>query len=378
MKQEEIYLEDITRHIEGVIKAEDENNISTEINEYVITAELAGKSNPGGMLPGLFHQLSQKSFNQCVWISGDFGSGKSHLLKILSYVLENRVSVDDKPCTEIFAEKAKNIDFELEGDIRRAAKIPTQCILFNIQANYDGIASNTKNDPILNVFLKVFNEKLGYDEKKPAMAEIERHIDRKGKLQFLHEEYCRRFGVEWIKARKNALLQPQKLGEIYAEIEGISIESATQTILDSFKTYTLDIDGFADMIKEYLDKQVPGFRFIFCVDEVGQFIANDVLRMLSLQTIAEALVTKTAGRAFMMVTSQVDINATIGDLNKQQKHDFSRIQGRFSIKIPLTSANADEVIQKHRTRMCGSFPRRTRTRTKKSRRAGSARICSFG
>lgn len=345
MKQQDIYLKDITRHIEGVIKAGDENNISTEINEYVITAELAGKSKPGGMLPGLFNQLAQKNFNQCVWISGDFGSGKSHLLKILSYVLENRL-VDNNYCAELFADKAKDIDFELEGNIRRAAKIPTQCILFNIQANHDGIASNIKIDPILNVFLKVFNEKLGYDKTKPALAEIERHIDRKGKLQFLYDEYRRRFGKEWIEARKNTALQPQKLGEIYAEIEGVSVESATQTIQDAFKTYTLDIDGFADMIKAYLDTQTVGSRLIFCVDEVGQFIANDVQRMLSLQTIAEALVTKTAGRAFMMVTSQVDINATIGDLNRQQKHDFSRIQGRFSLKIPLTSANADEVIQK--------------------------------
>ena len=66
MKQQDIYLKDITRHIEGVIKAGDENNISTEINEYVITAELAGKSKPGGMLPGLFNQLAQQNFNQCV------------------------------------------------------------------------------------------------------------------------------------------------------------------------------------------------------------------------------------------------------------------------------------------------------------------------
>jgi hypothetical protein len=68
--------------------------------------------------------------------------------------------------------------------------------------------------------------------------------------------------------------------------------------------------------------------------------------MLSLQTIAESLGTKTEGKSFMIVTSQNDIDATLGELNAQKKHDFSRIQGRFTSKIPLTSSNADEVIQK--------------------------------
>lgn len=85
---------------------------------------------------------------------------------------------------------------------------------------------------------------------------------------------------------------------------------------------------------------------MFLVDEVGQFIAENVKLMLSLQTIAETLSLKTQGQSFLIVTSQNDLNATIGDLNAKQKHDFSRIQGRFATKIPLTSANADEVIQK--------------------------------
>ena len=68
--------------------------------------------------------------------------------------------------------------------------------------------------------------------------------------------------------------------------------------------------------------------------------------MLSLQTIAEGLTDKTDGRAFIVVTSQMDMESTLGDLNAQQSNDFSRIQGRFTTRIFLTSANADEVIQR--------------------------------
>ena len=47
-----------------------------------------------------------------------------------------------------------------------------------------------------------------------------------------------------------------------------------------------------------------------------------------------------------IVTSQMDIDATLGNLEKQQEYDFSRIQARFTTRISLTSANADEVIQR--------------------------------
>ena len=43
---------------------------------------------------------------------------------------------------------------------------------------------------------------------------------------------------------------------------------------------------------------------------------------------------------------QEDIEKVVGDMSKSQQNDFSRIQARFKIKVPLTSANVDEVIEK--------------------------------
>jgi len=90
MKQKELYLKDIYRPIEGVIKANDERHLLQELEEYVLTNELLGISNRNKMLPGLFEELTKSNFNSSIWISGYFGSGKSHLLKMLSLVLENK------------------------------------------------------------------------------------------------------------------------------------------------------------------------------------------------------------------------------------------------------------------------------------------------
>lgn len=341
MIQEHIYTQDINRIINGVIKASSTADLANEVKEYVITAEQQKKS----LLPALFKMLVPPAVPTCVWISGDFGSGKSHLLKILSYVLENQLALDGRKVADIFADKAGD-DFELRADITNACRIPTETVLFNIQEKLDGVSKNSV-DPVLNIFLKEFNRKLGFDDKKPEIAEIERYFASKGKYQFLKDEYQRLYGMPWEeKGRKTVLLQLQKLAKIFAAMEGIDEQTAYSNLKSAIDNYKLDIDGFVALVKDHLDKSAPGTRFIFFVDEVGQFIGKDVHRMLSLQTIAEGLVDKTGGRATLMVTSQMDIDATLGNLEKQQEYDFSRIQGRFTTRINLTSANADEVIQR--------------------------------
>jgi predicted transcriptional regulator len=345
MKQKELYLKDIYRPIEGVIKANDERHLLQELEEYVLTNELLGISNRNKMLPGVFEELTKYNFNSSIWISGYFGSGKSHLLKMLSLVLENK-EINGVKCADVFAKKATE-DFELERNIKKVATTPTESILFNIAAKSDGITSmGSAIDPVLSIFLKVFNELLGYDPLNPEIAEVERHLASIGKYDFLKSEYQKRFNKSWEKGREAIFLNQHELAEIYAEIKSISTDEANRFIDNLINNYKLDIEGFGELVSKYIKSKQPGFRLVFCVDEVGQFIAENVRLMLSLQTIAETLSFKTQGQSFLIVTSQNDLNATIGDLNARQAHDFSRIQGRFAVKLPLTSANADEVIQK--------------------------------
>lgn len=345
MIQEELYLKDINRTIDGVIKANDDRHLLQELDEYVLTNELLGISNKNKMLPGLFEELSKSNFNSSIWISGYFGSGKSHLLKMLSLVLENK-DINGTKCATIFSDKAKS-DFELERNIKTVANIQAKTILFNIAAKSDGITSmGSTIDPVLSIFLKVFNEMLGYDPLNPEIAEVERHIESIGKYDFFKAEYQKRFNKSWEKGREAIFLNQHELAVLYGEIKSITTDEANRFIENQINNYKLDIEGFCEMVSKYVNANPKGFRLIFCVDEVGQFIAENVKLMLSLQTIAETLSVKTKGQAFMIVTSQNDIEATLGEINTQRKHDFSRIQGRFAIKIPLTSANADEVIQK--------------------------------
>ena len=118
-------------------------------------------------------------------------------------------------------------------------------------------------------------------------------------------------------------------------------------ILDKYRSdYSLSIEDFADQVNAYIEDQEKDFRLNFFVDEVGQYVADNVKLMTNLQTIAESLATKSRGRAWIIVTAQEDMNTVVGEMNKQQSNDFSKIQARFKNRMKLTSADVAEVIQK--------------------------------
>ena len=97
-------------------------------------------------------------------------------------------------------------------------------------------------------------------------------------------------------------------------------------------------------MKAWIDQQEPNFRLNFLIDEVGQYIADNVKLMTNLQTIAESLNTICKGQAWIIVTAQQEMASVIGDLTQRQENDFSKIQARFSNRIPLNSADVAEVI----------------------------------
>lgn len=124
-------------------------------------------------------------------------------------------------------------------------------------------------------------------------------------------------------------------------------EAACHRWIDHAETdFSLTIENFTRWVKEYLDTKSTDHRIFFFVDEVGQFIGQDGHLMLNLQTITEDLGVACNGRAWVIVTSQEDIDTAIGSLSQARTNDFSKIQGRFNTRLSLSSANTDEVIQR--------------------------------
>jgi len=335
MQLQELFEKDVARPIEGVIKADDDASLHQELDEYVITNEV------GVRLDKFLDAYRNYSGANGVWISGFFGSGKSHLLKIIALLLENR-SLDDVKALDIFLAKAKCRDDQIfASDLKQAVAIPSESILFNIDQKAD-IISKTEIDALIAVFVKVFDEHCGYYGKQAYIAQFERELDADGLFDLFKTTFQSNTGKDWTWGRTRAKRMAQEIDKTYNAITNQSVTNILDKYRDDFR---LSIEDFAEQIKAYIDTKAPGFRLNFFVDEVGQYVADNIKLMTNLQTVAESLATKCKGQAWVIVTAQEDMKTVVGEEGKQQGNDFTKIQARFKNRMKLTSQDVAEVIQ---------------------------------
>ncbi|WP_164102234.1 BREX system P-loop protein BrxC [Candidatus Laterigemmans baculatus] len=348
MKVKQLFERDIFRSINGVVKADqlDESSVWQELDEFVITQEL--DKHLRKFFASYLEAIDRPNDpdvagNIGVWVSGFFGSGKSHFIKVLSYLLENKPhshNGQSKEAVEFFEPKIQ--DAMLFGDIKRAVASNTDVILFNIDSKADTKAGR---DAILTVFLKVLNDMQGFCPDHPHIAHMERYLKSKGKLQTFEDAFREFSGSDWKDERDAYQFHHDQTVDAFSAATGQSKDAAEKWIDGAEEKFSLTVENFCRWVKEYLDSQGSDHRVIFLVDEVGQFIGGDTHLMLNLQTIAEDLGTMCQGRAWIVVTSQEDIDAVLGEMRTTKSHDFSKIQGRFKTRLSLSSANVDEVIQ---------------------------------
>ncbi|QPN68102.1 BREX system P-loop protein BrxC [Synechococcus sp. CBW1006] len=336
----ELFAKPVDRPIDGVIKADDERHLQVELDEYVVTREVS--KGLGAFTDAYLHNPTANG----VWISGFFGSGKSHLLKMLSLMLdiEKRVGEQGHRPAEILLPKVG--DEILRADLKKATAIPARSILFNIDQKFD-TKGGDKESPILDVFFKVLNELQGYYGKQGYIAQFEYDLDKRGKLDSFKKTYRETIGSDWENDRKAVLTATKSdFAKAYSIHAGVSESDALRIIDDAKDSFKLSIEDFGQRVKEYLDSKPPGFRLNFFVDEAGQFIGQERSRLLNLQTVVESLATATNGRATVFITSQADLEGVLGQVKFEQADDLSRIQGRFKTKMNLASADVQEVIQR--------------------------------
>lgn len=336
MKLNEIFLKDVNRSIEGVVKADDVDHLGVEVEEYVFTNDAAKGVGP------LLEEYTNYTNANGVWISGFFGSGKSHLLKMLAHLLGD-VEGQAFPRGQVSDSfLSKTDDAMLTASLKKAATIPAKSLLFNIDQKATLIAKD-QTDALLKVFVKVFDESRGYFGNDGAVARFEEDLDKRGQYEAFKTAFEKQAGIDWAQGREQTALEAHHIDTAFAEING----GANPGIIEQYqKSYAVSIEDFATSVKAWIDLQEPGYRLNFFVDEVGQFIADDVKLMLNLQTIAESLNTRCKGQSWVFVTSQEDMDKVVGDRTKQQGNDFSKIQARFSTKVKLTSQDVEEVISK--------------------------------
>lgn len=335
MKIQNMFQKDINRDINGVIKVSqnDENSLRQELSEYIITKEL--RRHFRTFFDNYSKAIDYPTDKIGVWISGFFGSGKSHFLKILSYLLENK-EVCGKKAMDYFADKFD--DPMMYATAVKCVSVPTESILFNI--DIEGPITKDKT-AVLRVFAKMFYNHCGFYGDDLKIAKLERFIEKQGKTEQFRAAFEEVNGAPWVETRDSFAFFEDDIVEVLQSVLGMS-EQAARNWFNGEETNELSIAQLVADIKEYVDGKGKNFRLLFMVDEVGQYIGDDGDLMINLQSLVEEIGTRCMGKVWVMVTSQEAIDSVVhisGD-------DFSKIQGRFNTRLSLSSSSVDEVIKK--------------------------------
>ena len=332
----DMFAEDINRPINGVIKVDQDaaDVIEQEVREYVITKEL--KKHFISFFDYYSDAFDKPTADIGIWISGFFGSGKSHFLKMLSYILENK-PINGIPTVERFRQKFADdpATFML---VDRSTRGKTETILFNI--DIEGSINKDKT-AVLRVFAKMFYNHLGFYGENLKVAMLEQYIDQLRKTEEFRRVFEAKKGKPWTEQRKAFAFNGKFIVPTLMEVLDMSEEDAKRWFNDK-TAVEFSIAQLVEDIKAYVNKQPENFRLLFMIDEVGQYVGTDTDMLLNLQSLTEKIGSECGGRVWVMCTGQEAIDEII----KVRADEFSRIQARFKTRLSLTSSSVDEVIQK--------------------------------
>jgi len=330
MKTREIFLQDpITWKLvnEGVSSNNDVDldTLRFELNSFVCEGEyLSGMRRVLQAYRDSFSGPEQKA----AWISGFYGSGKSHLAKMLRYLW---------------------IDFEFpDGSTARSiAHLPEEITdllteISTIGKRHDGLhmAGGTLKAGAGSVRLRVmsiFFKSVGLPSTYPH-AKFLIHLHRDGKFETFKE--CiegqgKNFDQEIGRLYSSAAVAKAYI-LCYAHLKDASQVGAVLRAEYPPNKDDVDMDEMLRTVREAIARKGKLPCTLLVLDEIQQFIGQDAQVALDVQEVTEALSKEMNGRLMVIGTGQSALN---------DSPNLQRLMGRFSVKIHLKDNDVDKVVR---------------------------------
>jgi hypothetical protein len=335
----DLFASDISRRIEEVIKVDqaDEQIISGELAEYVVTDSI--RDNMLEILERYWETPKKPHEGVAVWVSGFFGSGKSSFAKYLGLALENR-RILGQGAAQILGKRAgdKRVQVLLNNI---SEQLPTEAVIFDVSTDR-GI--RTGNQSITEIMYRLFLQSLGY-ARDLDLSELEITLEESSRLAAFKAKYQKVFSKEWDVEKGKIALAVQQASRVMHEMDSDTYPTADSWRESALKRADITPGDLAKRGIELMTRRRPGKTLLFVVDEVGQFVARDIQKMLDLQAVVQNLGRIGRGKMWIVVTSQEKLSELVGGLD-DKRVELARLMDRFPLQVHLEPADISEVTSK--------------------------------
>ncbi len=333
-----LFAQNIHRHIEEVIKVDqtDDQIVLDEIDEYVVTHTI--RDHYRAILDRYWETPNKPHEGIAVWVSGFFGSGKSSFAKILGLALENRPLLGTGAATRFAAQTGDDrIKVLLQNIIEQT---PTHAVIFDISTDR-GI--RTGSQTVTEIMYRLFLESLGY-AKDLDLSELEITLEQEDRLDEFEAAYERIHGKAWSEQKGLVAIALNNASRVLHVIEPETYPAADSWVKAARGRADITPGLLAQRCQELMRRRKHGHTLIFVIDEVGQFVARDVQKMLDLQGVVQSLGRVGRGKMWVVVTSQERLNELVGGLD-DRRIELARLMDRFpqELQVHLEPADISEV-----------------------------------
>jgi len=338
----EILRRDPDREVSTVVKITDHfpQRVWTEMDEYVPTERVKGYFRD--ILDALLETRRGATEQVCIWVSGFFGSGKSHFLKVLGYLLEGRTLQDpdgnEHPSQEFLCRRLGLQD--LLPLLQKEFRIK---VLFINLLDYD--PQSPRRPTLSRLVYRHLLEDRGLSTEF-WVAAWEKELQELDRWEEFEDWVKKSFGREWERERtlnaepvlKRAL--PELLPERYR-----TEEDALQAIQESKKRYSTinPSDVARDLVQEAKHLHEHNGRLVVLLDEVGLYIGDSVERLTDLNSLAEQVVQQGEGKVLLIATAQEALTDIVPRLTTDRQI-LEWLRDRFRLHLGLLPTEVEEVI----------------------------------
>ncbi|MFW5874810.1 MAG: BREX system P-loop protein BrxC, partial [bacterium] len=271
-----------------------------------------------------------ESDQPAVWVSGFYGSGKSHMVKMLRALWNNTVFPDGATARGIadLPDEVQTLSKELSTQAKRHGGLHAA----------SGTLGAGASDSVRLALLRIVFKSVGLPAQYPV-ARFVMWLKNEGIYEAVRQK-VEEFGADWEEELDNFHVAEDLHAALAAVKPNLfSSPAACTESLNNEYPHKPDIsnDEMIKAITQALKKDGKFPLTLIVLDEVQQYIGQNTERTNTVQEMVEACCKQIGGKLLFVGTGQTAVTST---------PNLKKLEGRFTVRIELSDTDVDTVVRK--------------------------------